>query len=129
MNKYLSFVLDRASRERLLLAVPPLYEKVLADHVTLLYPKWQMEAVAMQRLYLEMVHEVHEVFAISHYIDDDIHAVGVSFNGKQRRLLGGFYHVTISLQGNARAADSNTLTRCVNLDKHVRLQGHIQIST
>lgn len=124
---YLAFVLDAASRARLLKNVPPKFAKVVAHHVTLIFPTTDIEAAKARRMMLQLADQEHDVEVISHYVGEHIEAVGVTFNGDKKRPNGGFYHVTLSLEPPAKPKDSNTLTKPTLLSQPFKLTGSVQL--
>lgn len=124
---YLAFVLDAPSRARLLEELSPKFTKVVAHHVTLVFPTSADEAAKARRLLLQLAGQEHDVEVISHYVGEHIEAVGVTFNGVRKRPNGGFYHVTLSLEPPAKPKDSNTLTNPALLSKPFKLTGAVQL--
>lgn len=107
---YLAFVLDERSRAKLLQELPPSFAKVIAHHVTIIFPKTSEEQAEMRRLYRQLLDQEHDVQVNSYYKGEHIEAAGVTFNGDTKRPTGGFYHVTLSLEAPAKPVDSNKLT-------------------
>jgi hypothetical protein len=106
---YLAFVLDDASRAHLLQAVPPKFEKVIAHHVTIIFPHNKPAEQLMRAAFADMMSKEMEAEVVRHCIGEHIEAVGISFNGTTMRPLGGYYHVTVSLEPPAKPVDSNKL--------------------
>lgn len=124
---YLAFVIDAASRARLLEAFPPKFAKVIAHHVTLVFPTSETEAAKARRMMLQLGGQEHDVEVIGHYVGEHIEAAGVTFNGSKKRPNGGFYHVTLSLEPPAKPKDSNTLTNPTPLSHPFKLTGTVQL--
>lgn len=123
---YLAFVLDDASRARLLQAVPARFPKVIAHHVTMIFPKQPKDAALLEQMLKYHTANLPEVHAVCHYQGPDIHAVGVTFNGLRKRPDGSFYHVTVSLRPPAKPADSNKLSNPTEIS-HFALTGSVQL--
>jgi hypothetical protein len=126
---YLAFVLDAASRAKLLNEVPAMFERVIAHHVTLIFPKTEEEKAEMRRVYLSLTSisgTKPTVKVINHYVGEHIHAVGVKVNGGTARNNGGFYHVTVSLESPAKPVDSNKLVSPTALEPF-ELTGTVQL--
>lgn len=93
----LGWKLDRTQRENLLAALPPRYERAIADHVTL--------SVA-GKIPPEAVHRAE----IVGYVDDGegVEAYIVSIDGTTGRPDGGTWHITWSLAEHRTAKESNS---------------------
>lgn len=124
---YLAFVLDEPARARLLAELPPKFAKVLAHHVTIVFPTSSDEAAKARRMMLQLAGQEHDVEVINHYVGEHIEAVGVTFNGEKKRPGGGFYHVTLSLEPPAKPKDSNKLVNPTALSKPFKLTGTVQL--
>lgn len=124
---YLAFVIDAPSRARLLEQVPPKFAKVIAHHVTLVFPTSPDDAATARRMMLQLGEQEHDVEVVNHYVGEHIEAVGVTFNGDKKRSNGGFYHVTLSLEAPAKPKDSNKLTKPVALPQPFKLTGKVQL--
>lgn len=114
-TKYLAFVLDEKSRNKLLKAFPPQFEKVICHHVTIQFNGVDEDTFnKFKGMTRAMV-----VGAIS---DDSLEALVVQFGGTTDREDGSTYHITLSLDSTKRKpVDSNTLlkstawTKCPNV--------------
>jgi hypothetical protein len=124
---YLAFVLDDRSRALLLERLPPRFSNVIAHHVTLIYPKTEGEKAKMRRMYIQLLDQECDVEVYREYVGEHIHAAGVIFNGATTKMLGGFYHVTMSLENPAKPVDSNKLKEFTTLDKPFKLTGTLQL--
>ena len=132
---YLAFVLDDSARDRLLSAAQPVFEKVIAHHVTIIFPNNKPAEELMRAAFKDMLGKEIEVEVDRHFIGEDalVQAVGVKVNGSAVRPLGGYYHVTISLDSPAKPVDSNKLFdgRTANVSslpiKPFRLTGSLQL--
>ncbi len=124
---YLAFVIDDPSRALLLERLPPKFEKVIAHHVTLIFPTSPDEAAKARRMMLQLQDQEHVVEVINHYVGEHIEAVGVTFNGEKKSPVDRFYHVTLSLEPPAKPKDSNALTKPTPLPQLFKLTGTVQL--
>jgi hypothetical protein len=96
---YTGYLLTLASRAELLAAFPPIYERVIAEHVT----------VAFDVDALTPAPPAPQAVEVVGYIDsgDGIQAVLVAVDGETFRPDGKLYHITLSLGDGRYAAESN----------------------
>lgn len=107
---YLAFVLDDKSRAELLRTIPARYAKVIAHHVTLVFPKNPAERLAAEGWMLEdFVKKAPEVEVFAEHYDGRVQAAAVKVGGQYKRAFGGYHHVTVSLIPPAKPADSNDM--------------------
>jgi hypothetical protein len=114
----------------LLDAVPPAFEKVIAHHVTLLFPKTAEERVGLRKTLERLQAKPIQVIAHSVCAGENIQAVGVTVNGQLFREAGGCYHVTMSLKAPAKPVDSNKLFGTVEplvFDEPIELTGQVEL--
>lgn len=124
---YLAFILDDSSRALLLKNIPPRFSKVIAHHVTLIYPKTEADKAKMRRMHTQLLGQECDAEVYREYTGEYIHAAGVRFNGSVTRMLGGFYHVTMSLEAPAKPVDSNKLKTFIELSTPFKLTGTVQL--
>jgi hypothetical protein len=99
-KRTLGWALDSADRQRLLQRFPPLYAKVVADHVTL-----RSGAPTDQPLPTERVGDV-----VGEARDGaGVQALVVRIGGTTARPGGGVYHLTWSLGPGREAVESNAV--------------------
>lgn len=86
---YVAFILKNTSRSKLLSLFPPKYDKVIAHHVTYQF------GVNKDNVILP---EIYDLNVVGYANDENgIEALIVEFNGTTKRLDGGTYHITWSL--------------------------------
>ena len=95
---YVGWRLPKDERKRLLEAIPPAYNQVVANHVTLEYNVPEDTELPTET--------VGEIVGIA---DDNagVQALVVRIGGKTRRPDGSVYHVTWSLGQGRKAVESN----------------------
>lgn len=98
-GKYLAFVLDEESRQRILDRVQVIHPNVVAHHVTLEYE--------VSLLGLSMIDERPVVHCIGQAFDDKAQAILCSVSTKVNRADGKYFHITLSLADGVRAVESN----------------------
>lgn len=92
----LGWKLDRPQRDALLAALPPLYQRPIADHVTLSVKG------------SELPQPVSNVFIVGHADDaQGVEAYVVAIAGSTERPDGGTWHITWSLAEDRTAKESN----------------------
>lgn len=102
MQKYLAYVLDDESRERLLKRFPSKHEYTHAHHITINPAISDEEAL--------MVSEESITANVMLYLHNEkISCVVVKIGGECKRPLGGYYHVTISAEKYVSGVVSNHL--------------------
>jgi hypothetical protein len=96
---YTGYLLTQASRAELLGAFPPVYDRVVADHITHTY---DVDALAVPP-------DPPTTVEIVGYIDsgDGVQALLVAIDGDTFRPDGNLFHITLSLGENRWAAESN----------------------
>jgi hypothetical protein len=99
-RKYLAFVLDGESQQRLLSRCPTFHPRIIAHHVTLEYDN-------ISKIGLEMVGTTPKVWVIGSAHNRKAQAVIVSVNGAIDRADHKYFHVTVSLAESAKEVDSN----------------------
>ncbi|MGV3511719.1 MAG: hypothetical protein ACO1OX_06905 [Novosphingobium sp.] len=94
----LGWKLDRTQRNALLAALPPRYDRVVADHVTLSVSG------------TDVPFEVSSAQIIGH-VDDGtgVEAYVVAMDGSTQRPDGGTWHITWSLAEGRAARESNAV--------------------
>lgn len=121
---YIAFVLDEPSRERLLEAYPPVYERVIAHHVTL---KFGVTQEALESVKAEF--EGFEFIAVlGHAVDAATNCVAViTDTGYGAQENGTPLHVTISVaQGQSPVKAGQTAKLVTGPCRHMVLTGSIQ---
>jgi hypothetical protein len=104
-NHYLAFVLDEASRERLLKEFAPMHERVRCHHVTIAYEIAKDDVVSLQKL---VDSDPNPSVSVVSYVDaDGIDLFGIAVQGTTKRLDGNHYHLTHSFRKGRSAKDSN----------------------
>lgn len=103
---YLGFILDEDSRNRLLEACPPEFEKVVCHHITIAMGVTQGKLSKIQRYFPGEI----EVTAIVNVVGEGVQAVVCAINSESQRKFhhsAGSYHVTISLADGHKPSESN----------------------
>ena len=104
-GKYLAFVLDNKSRELLLKAFPPLFDKVICHHVTIKFNDVHEDDV-------DQFLDVKEISVVGYISDEYLEALVVKIHDTSKREDGGTYHITLSLDPSKRKpVDSNKLLK------------------
>lgn len=99
---YTGWELPADERSRLLALIPPRYERLVADHVTLQFGAGPQEPLPTAT----------EAEVIGCADDGDgVQAVVVAIDGTSDRPDGSTYHITWSLEPNRRAVESNDVIR------------------
>ena len=102
-KKYLAFVLDEASREKLKKQFPPNQPKVFYHHVTIKFNGITDKDV-------EIWSPLKKAYVVGFTSDSYLEAVIVDLASNTTREDGGTYHVTLSLDPDHRKpVDSNRL--------------------
>ncbi|WP_372394371.1 hypothetical protein ABMY26_04910 [Azospirillum sp. HJ39] len=99
---YTGWQLPAEERDRLLALFPPRYERLVADHVTLTFGVGPQEALPAAT-HGEVIGTVDD--------DEGVQALIVAIDGASDRPDGSTYHITWSLQGDRRPAESNDVIR------------------
>ncbi len=94
---YTGWLVDPAEREALLARFPPLYERVVAHHVTLKFGGG--EAGSPGEVTAQIVGEVDDGAGVQ--------ALIVAIDGSSARPDGGVFHITWSLADGREARESN----------------------
>lgn len=103
-SKYLAFVLDEASRNRILSHFPPKFERVICHHITV---QFQVTEELYQKYTAELGNA--DLSVVGYACDDSLECLVVSVNGNSKREDGSFYHITLSLNPPRKPVDSNKL--------------------
>ena len=122
-NKYLAFVLDEKSREKLIKAFPPTFDKVICHHVTLEFFIQDQETIDK---FIDMTRAV----VVGYISDEALEALVVSFGAKTTRDDGSIYHITHSLtSGKRKPFDSNKLLKQKKyIDvPHIAISGTVEL--
>ena len=101
LEGYVAFVLDASSKQKLLEQFPPKYSDVYADHITYQYGVPRPETMPSSE----------DVQVVGYGSGEGIEALVVAINGSTKRLDGGTYHITWSLERHRgfRPKDSNVM--------------------
>ena len=115
---YLGWLILPTSKSYLLHLIPPMFDKILADHVTFLYPAFSNDPLPPQA----------ELLAVGSAVDPQgLQAVVVSVDHNVYRQDGSVYHCTWSLDPHKfKPQHSNDLLRKgweefslpINIDNH-----------
>ncbi len=123
-NKYLAFVLDDDSRNKLIKAFPPTFSKVICHHVTLKFFNVTEDDVD------SFVH-TKEVNVVGYASDEALEALVVAFDGNTVREDDSTYHITHSLEPDKRKpVDSNKVISkngFVKLPKKITITGSFKL--
>ena len=120
-SKYLAFVLDKSSREKLLKAFPPLFDDVICHHVTLMFNNVDEDTV-------EQYIDVKKAKVVGYVSDKSLECLVVEINGSSKRNDGGTFHITLSLvKGKRKPVDSNALLKKPQFNNYVAVP-NIEIS-
>lgn len=95
--------LDPEDRRRLLKVFPPLYGRVVADHVTLAAGAGAGEDEPPPEVSAQIVGQTSD--------GKGVQALVAALDGSTRRPDGGVYHITWSLGDGRRAVESNDVLR------------------
>lgn len=123
-GKYLAFVLDEASRNKLIKISPPQFSKVICHHVTIIFKLNQ----GLLDSFTQSETEDPTVEVTGVVSDDKIECFTVEINGKSKRIEGGFYHITHSLTPPAKPVQSNDLLKKVNGVPSIPFQQKIKVT-
>lgn len=100
-SKYLAFVLDTASRDRLMVAFPVVYDAI-CHHVTIEFNNLTQEIVehfmTMDRPDVRVIFHCHD--------DNGLECFGVAINGRTLRPDGNSFHITHSKAKHRKARES-----------------------
>jgi hypothetical protein len=117
-----AYVLDEASRNKLLAAFPPKYPDVIAHHVTLAHPSECPEPSELGKSV--------SIKVIGHIEDDSLETLVVEVNGKVGRPDGKVFHITWSLDRSKgrKPVESNALIARAGFKpvSPVTVTGHLQ---
>lgn len=105
-NAYLAFELTKASRAELISLFPPKHERVVCDHVTVVFRPTESE---FNDVLKKLGDEELVVKAFGYSENEGLDCFSVTVNGTVRRPYHGYYHVTHSLAYGWKAFDSNKL--------------------
>ena len=121
---YLAFVLDNASREKLIKQFPPSQEKVFCHHVTLKFFNVTDDDV-------QLWENVNKAYVVAYVADSYLEAFVVDLKSNTTREDGGTYHVTHSLDpAHRKPVDSNRLIKSkewVKLQTQISITGRVQL--
>lgn len=131
---YLAFVLDEASRSKLLEVCPPSFSKVVCHHVTI---SFGVSKKTLEEFQKDFSDSEPTVKATSLLIGENIECVTVLVDEKSDRKYskdGGKYHVTLSLNPPEKPVDSNKLftdssVKKITFYKPISLTGEFTIVT
>lgn len=97
---YQCWLVDGASRARILEDFPPMFERVICHHVTYRYGVLSTDPLP----------PAANIEIIGYAKNDSIEALVVSVDGSEKRPDGKIYHITLSLDPEkAKPVDSNRL--------------------
>lgn len=106
--RYLAFVLDKESRERLMKACPPEFEKIICHHITVGMGVSEGKFKKIQAFWkVDPVVEAHV-----NVVGDNVQAIVCTIDKDSQRFFhnaGGTYHVTMSLTPPAKPVESNQI--------------------
>lgn len=105
--RYFAFVLDEDSRQRLMKACPPEFEKVVCHHITIALGVTEGKFKKMQAYWKN---DKADVEAHVNVTGDGVQAIVCTINKDSMRMFaheGGTYHVTMSLTPPHKPAESN----------------------
>jgi len=105
-NAYLAFDLAQITRAELITLFPPKHEKVICDHVTIVFRPTEVE---FNDVLKKLGDEELTVKAFGYSDSEGFDCFSVTVNGMAKRQYHGFYHVTHSLAPGWKAFDSNRL--------------------
>lgn len=125
-GSYLAFVLSNAAREELIKLFPPAFERVICHHVTIAFKLNEplFEAI------MESLSESPTVVATGYILDDHLDCFTVEINGARRLLINDqHYHITHSLETQAKPVDSNKAIRSKLPTKtiNIKLRGKMEL--
>jgi len=122
-KKYLAFVLDNKSREKLIKAFPPSFNTTICHHVTIKFNDIDIEDV-------EKYHDITRASVVGIISEEDLEALVVNFASKIKRDDGSIYHITHSLtKGKKKPVDSNKLLKKKDYVPvpHISISGTVQL--
>lgn len=122
-KKYLAFVLDNKSREKLIAAFPPSFDTTVCHHVTIKFNDIDIEDV-------EKYHDITRATVVGIIAEEDLEALVVNFASTTTREDGGTYHITHSLtKGKKKPFDSNKLLKKKDFVPvpHISISGTVQL--
>ncbi len=122
-KKYLAFVLDNKSKDKLLAAFPPSFDTIVCHHVTIKFNKVDIEDV-------EKFQEITRATVVGISSEDGLEALVVNFGGTIKREDGSIYHITHSLtKGKKKPVDSNSLLKSKGFVPvaHISISGSVKL--
>ena len=125
-NKYLAFVLDAESREKLIRLFKPSFSKVICHHVTIEY---NLDTHGIPGLFEKLLDgKQNRINAIGIARGDGVECVAISIDNNTVRADGSFYHVTLCVEPPHKPVESNTLKDKVELIRGIiYLTGHYEL--
>jgi hypothetical protein len=123
MNKGILLIrLTNESKQKLLNVIKPIYERVFADHVTLLYP-------AVWEDHLEILGQRQKIKVVGHKADSEIEAVTVEID-KRLPCQNLKAHITISSKLGVAPVRANEMLLkqdlLVNSPIDLELEGEVE---
>lgn len=122
-KKYLAFVLDDKSREKLIAAFPPSFDTVVCHHVTIKFNNIDIEDV-------EKFQDITRATIVGIVSEEDLEALVVNFGSTIKREDGSTYHITHSLtKGKKKPVDSNKLLQKKDFVpvSHISISGTVKL--
>jgi len=101
MTYYVGWRIPDYEKNRLLEKFPPIFDNVVAHHITLEYD------VSKD---IELPEQIYGII-VGHAHDENIEALVVSIDGTITRPDGSFFHITWSMGDGAKAVQSNKLIK------------------
>lgn len=122
-GKYLAFVLDNKSREKLISAFPPSFDTVICHHVTIKFNDIDIEDV-------EKYQDMTRATIVGFITEDNLEALVVNLGSTIKRDDGSIFHITHSLtKGKKKPVDSNNLLKKKDFVPvpHISISGTVEL--
>lgn len=106
-KKYLAFLLDEESSKFLINKFNPKFSKIFSHHVTI---EFNLTSKKIDEI-IKSLNDPILVKVIAYYYGDGVDCIEVSIDGKNFRLDGSKYHVTLSTEPPVKPVKSNDILK------------------
>jgi len=122
-KKYLAFVLDKKSHDKLVSSFPPSFDTVFCHHITIKFNGLDLEDV-------EKFVDITRASVVGYIADEALEALVVNLGSTTKRDDGSIYHITHSLtKGKRKPVDSNKLLKSKDYVPvpHIAISGEVKL--